>query len=213
MANQKSRALVRHISALSVTTALAGYMLAPQAAYAAEAPQAAQAPAALDEIVVTGSRIIREGYEAPTPVSVLGADEISNMGLPNVADAVGRLPALQGNTVAQRTVSTIGGGTAGINLANLRALGQSRTLTLLDGKRVVGSNLGGLGGGLIGGAVDLNTMPNGLIARIDVVTGGASAVYGSDALAGVLNFILDKEYTGVKGSVQGGVTTYGDGEN
>ena len=211
MVIRNGRTLVRHVSALSVTTALAGaaLMFAPQA-FAAEAQPGA---APMDEIVVTGSRIVREGYEAPTPVSVLGADELNNMGLPNVADAVARLPALQGNTVGQRTVSTIGGGTAGINLANLRALGQSRTLVLLDGKRVVGSNLGGLGGGLIGGAVDLNTMPNNLIARVDVVTGGASAVYGSDALAGVLNFVLDKEYTGVKGSVQGGITTYGDGEN
>lgn len=211
MSTTQSRTVVRHLTALSVTTALAGasMMFAPQAL-----AQTAPAPgAAVDEIVVTGSRIVREGYEAPTPVSVLGAEEMNNMGLPNVADAVARLPALQGNTVAQRTISTIGGGTAGINLANLRALGQARTLVLLDGKRVVGSNLGGLGGNLIGGAVDLNTMPNNLIARVDVVTGGASAVYGSDALAGVLNFVLDKEYTGIKGSVQGGVTTYGDGES
>jgi len=213
MANTKRRARARHINALSVTTAMAGLMLTPHAALAQAAAQTAQEPAALDEIVVTGSRIVREGYEAPTPVSVLGADELNNMGLGNIADAVARLPALQGNTVAQRTVSTIGGGTAGINLANLRALGQSRTLVLLDGKRVVGSNLGGLGGGLIGGAVDLNTMPNNLIARVDVVTGGASAVYGSDALAGVINFVLDKEFTGIRGSVQGGITTYGDAEN
>ncbi len=212
MANTKRRALARHINALSVTTALAGLMLMPHAAFAQAAAQTAQ-DAALDEIVVTGSRIIREGYEAPTPVSVLGADELNAMGQPNIFDAVARLPALSGNTIGARTTSTIGGGTAGINLANLRALGQSRTLTLLDGKRVVGSNLGGLGGGLIGGAVDLNTMPNNLIARVDVVTGGASAVYGSDALAGVLNFVLDKEYTGIKGSAQGGITTYGDGES
>lgn len=214
MANIAHRAVARHIRILSITTALAGVQLAITAPVLAQAtPQAAQAPVAMDEIVVTGSRIVREGYEAPTPVSVLGSDELTAMGLPNVADAVARLPALQANTVGARTTSTIGGGTAGINLANLRALGQARTLTLLDGKRIVGSNLGGLGGNLIGGAVDLNVIPNGLIARVDVVTGGASAVYGSDALAGVLNFVLDKQYTGIKGSVQGGITTYGDGEN
>ena len=174
--------------------------------------QTTQAPG-VEEIVVTGSRIIREGYEAPTPVSVLGANELQNMALGNVADAIGRLPALQGDTVGQRTVSTVGGGTAGINLANLRNLGQARTLVLIDGKRVVGSNLGGLGGSLLGGAVDLSIMPNGLISRIDVVTGGASAVYGSDALAGVINFVLDKQFVGLKGSVQGGISTYGDGAN
>lgn len=211
MVIRNGRALVRHLRTLSVTTALAGLAVLPHVTLAGEAPQAA--PGTLDEIVVTGSRIVREGYEAPTPVSVLGADELSAMGLANIADAVARLPALQGNTVGARTTSTVGGGTAGINLANLRNLGPSRTLVLLDGKRLVGSNLGGLGGSLIGSTVDMNVVPNGLISRIDVVTGGASAVYGSDALAGVLNFVLDKDYTGVKGSVQGGVSTYGDGEN
>ncbi|MGE3334641.1 MAG: hypothetical protein AB7I36_13425 [Rhodospirillaceae bacterium] len=96
MVIRSARTLVRHIRSLSVTTALAGVsMFAAQAALAADAG----APASLDEIVVTGSRIVRQGYEAPTPVSVLGADELNNMGLPNVADAVARLPALQGNTV------------------------------------------------------------------------------------------------------------------
>src|SRR6185312_8764860 len=198
------------VSAVALLTAL------PIGAHAADAQtaqaQAAQAPN-VEEIVVTGSRIIRQGYEAPTPVSVLGQGELQNMALGNVADAVARLPALQGDTIGQRTSSTIGGGTAGIDLANLRNLGQSRTLVLLDCHRVVGSNLGGLGGSLLGGAVDLSVMPNGLISRIDVVTGGASAVYGSDALAGVINFVLDKDYTGIKGSVQGGVSTYGDAEN
>ena len=200
---------------LATASALTLFAVAqPQHALAQAAPaaQTTQAPG-VEEIVVTGSRIVREGYEAPTPVSVLGANDLQNMALGNVADAIGRLPALQGDTVGQRTVSTIGGGTAGINLANLRNLGQSRTLVLIDGKRVVGSNLGGLGGSLLGSAVDLSIMPNGLISRIDVVTGGASAVYGSDALAGVINFVLDKEYVGLKGSVQGGVTTYGDGAN
>ncbi|MHB1205802.1 MAG: TonB-dependent receptor plug domain-containing protein [Rhodospirillaceae bacterium] len=213
MTTYYSRTLVRHFSALSVTTALAStLMLTPHVAQGAETQQAQQ-PASVEEIVVTGSRIVREGYEAPTPVSVLGANELQNMSLGNVADAIARLPALQGDTIGQRTVSTIGGGTAGINLANLRNLGQARTLVLLDGKRVVGSNLGGLGGSLVGGAVDLSIMPNGLISRIDVVTGGASAVYGSDALAGVINFVLDKEFVGLKGSAQAGISTYGDAGN
>ncbi len=207
MIRLRGRARARHFHALTVTTALAGLplFLTPQA-------MAQEAGAAVDEIVVTGSRIVREGYEAPTPVSVLGSDELANMGLPNVADAMNRLPALQGNLVGQRSSNTVGGGTAGINLANLRNLGASRTLVLLDGKRVVGSNLGGIGGALVGAAVDLNTIPNSLIERVDVVTGGASAVYGSDALAGVVNFVLDRDFTGIKGAVQGGITTYGDAE-
>jgi outer membrane receptor protein involved in Fe transport len=213
---RKSTVLMLSRHCLATASAVALLAALPASAHAADAPnapgQSAQAPN-VEEIVVTGSRIIRQGYEAPTPVSVLGQNELQNMALGNVADAVARLPALQGDTIGQRTSSTVGGGTAGIDLANLRNLGQSRTLVLLDGHRVVGSNLGGLGGSLLGGAVDLSIMPNGLISRIDVVTGGASAVYGSDALAGVMNFVLDKEFTGVKGSVQGGVSTYGDAEN
>ena len=205
-------ARVQRCQAITGTAASVLAMMVAGAASAAEPAQTTQAPG-VEEIVVTGSRTVREGYEAPTPVSVLGANELQNMALGNVADAIGRLPALQGDTVGQRTVSTVGGGTAGINLANLRNLGQSRTLVLIDGKRVVGSNLGGLVGSLLGGAVDLSIMPNGLISRIDVVTGGASAVYGSDALAGVINFVLDKEYVGIKGSAQAGISTYGDGGN
>ena len=98
--------------------------------------------------------------------------------------------------------------TAGVSNLNLRGLQAIRTLVLLDGKRVVGSTLSGFNNN--GSAVDVNIMPDALISRVDVVTGGASAVYGSDALAGVVNFVLDKKFTGIKGNVQGGVTTYGD---
>lgn len=175
-------------------------------AQAQTAPPANQAVA--EEIIVTGSRIVRDGYEAPTPVSVLGMEELSNMAVTNVADAVNRLPAF-GAAVTSRNASTsVSSGTGGVNQLNLRGLGATRTLVLLDGKRMVGATLAGFDNN--GSAVDINAFPNGLISRVDVVTGGASAVYGSDALAGVVNFVLDKEYTGVKGSIDGGVTTYGD---
>lgn len=171
------------------------------------------APIATDqeEIVVTGSRIVRDGYEAPTPVSVLGAAELQAIAPGNISDALARLPALASNTRGQSSSGNVSGGTGGINSANLRNIGPSRTLVLLDGKRLAPTTLGGFG--LNGGSADLNVIPNSLISRVDVVTGGASAVYGSDAIAGVVNFILDREYTGVKGSLQGGITTYGDGEN
>ncbi len=97
-----------------------------------------------------------------------------------------------------------------MNTLNLRGLGANRSLVLLDGKRIVPSSLG-TGGNAA--AVDVNAIPNGLVQRVEVVTGGASAVYGSDALAGVVNFILDKKFTGLKGAVEGGVTQAGDGEN
>ncbi len=95
-------------------------------------------------------------------------------------------------------------------MLNLRGLGGNRTLVLQDGKRMVASALG-TGGNA--SAVDVNSIPSGLVQRVEVVTGGASAVYGSDALAGVVNFILDKDFTGLKGNVDGGITEAGDGEN
>ncbi|HWK75483.1 MAG TPA: TonB-dependent receptor [Povalibacter sp.] len=158
----------------------------------------------LTTVTVTGSRIVRDGYEAPTPVSVLGAEQLEAMAVTNIADAVNRLPALAGSLTPRNNSSQVSGGTAGINLLNLRALGATRTLVLLDGKRIVGSTLSG--------GVDVNGIPNELISRVDVVTGGASAVYGSDALSGVVNFVLDKEYTGIKASLEGGMTSRGDNE-
>jgi outer membrane receptor protein involved in Fe transport len=95
-----------------------------------------------------------------------------------------------------------------VNLLNLRGMGAQRTLVLLDGHRVINASLSN---GFTG--VDVNSMPNGLITRVDVVTGGASAQYGSDALSGVVNFVTDKNFTGVKGTIEGGVTTYGDDRN
>ena len=164
----------------------------------------------LGEVTVTGTRIVRDGYEAPTPVAVLGNEQLAQMGVTNIADAVNRLPAIS-SSISTRTISSnIGTGTAGVNTLNLRGLGANRSLVLLDGKRIVPSSLG-TGGNAA--AVDVNAIPNGLVQRVEVVTGGASALYGSDALAGVVNFVLDKKFTGVKGSLDSGVTQEGDGEN
>jgi outer membrane receptor protein involved in Fe transport len=157
------------------------------------------------EIVVTGTRVVRDGYKAPTPVSVIGAQEIAAKAPNNLADYVNTLPSVSASTSPRANVASIGGGFFGINALNLRGLGANRTLILLDGQRVAASNLTGL--------VDINTIPQSLVKRIDVVTGGASASWGSDAVAGVVNFVLDKDFTGIKGTVQGGVTTYGDDRN
>jgi len=170
-------------------------------AYAAE-PQAAQT---LDEVIVTGSRIVRDGYEAPTPLTVVDAAAISNAATANLADQLRTMPVFAGNvnpTQGTGSPSSYGGG---LNTLNLRSMGANRTLVLIDGQRVVSSRLDGV--------VDVNTVPQQLIQRVDIVTGGASAVYGSDAITGVVNFILDKQFTGVKGEISGGITTYGDAEN
>lgn len=161
----------------------------------------------IEEVVVTGSLISRSGYDAPTPVSALGEEAFEQMPVTQIGELVDRLPAFQGSQNARNNVS-ISDGTSGTNLLDLRGLGPNRTLVLLDGKRVVGSSIGGARGG----AVDISNFPSGLVRRVEVITGGASATYGADALAGVVNFMLDKDYTGFKVRSQGSMTTHGDGE-
>ncbi len=179
-----------------------------------QAPQGAQAQSEtaqldVEQIIVTGSRIVRDGYEAPTPVSVLGADELNVMAVTNISEAVNRLPAFTNSVTTEN--SSGADMTGGVQNLNLRGINPNRTLVLIDGKRIAGTTLAGFNNN--GGAVDINAVPNGLVSRVDVVTGGASAVYGSDALAGVVNFVFDKEFTGIKGDVTGGITSRGDGEN
>src|SRR3954464_12537828 len=166
------------LSSASGLALLAG--LVPAQAQTA-APQAAQAP--VEEVVVTGSRIVRDGYEAPTPVTVVGVEQMQQSGFANVFDAVRQMPAFglssDGTRAAGNSVSS---GSQGQNTYNLRNLGSTRTLSLLDGHRIRSSHLNG--------AIDPNNVPKSLVARVDVVTGGASAAYGSDALSGVVNFVL-----------------------
>jgi iron complex outermembrane receptor protein len=167
--------------------------------------QTAQAPATVDEIVVTGTRVVRDGYEAPTPVSVIGIEQLDNVATSNLADAINQLPAVVNSATPQSSAANTTSGQSAINGLSLRGLGVSRTLVLLNGQRTVGSNLTG--------AVDISELPQSLIERVDVVTGGASAAYGSDALSGVVNFVLDTDFTGFKAEVSGGLTTYGDAPN
>ena len=185
----------------TVSAAAIFAMTAPHAAYAQAPAQTAQTPN-VEEIVVTGTRIIRDGYEAPTPLSVLGSTEIEAAAPANIADFVNQLPSLAGSSTPRSTTAGVSAGNTGINALALRGLGANRTLILLDGQRVAASTLTGL--------VDINGFPQALISRVDVVTGGASAAWGSDAISGVINFVLDKKFVGLKGELQGGVTTYGD---
>ena len=172
---------------------------------AAHAQTAPQQEAVLEDVVVTGSRVVRNGYQAPTPLTVIGESEILASAPANVADFVNEIPSVVGSATPATSNASISAGTSGVNSLNLRALGATRTLVLLDGQRSVGS--------VITGAVDVNTFPQGLIKSVEIVTGGASAAYGSDAVSGVVNFILDKELTGFKGSAEYGQTTYGDDDS
>jgi outer membrane receptor protein involved in Fe transport len=170
------------------------------------APQAAEEEVSQEQIVITGTRVVRDGFQAPTPLTVLSLQDIQN-GSPsnNIADFVNQLPALAGSTRPSNSRLNISSGQAGINALNLRNLGEIRTLVLLDGRRSVGSTVTGL--------VDVNTIPQSLVKSVEVVTGGASAAYGSDAVAGVVNFVLDKKFTGLKLNVDSGLTEQGDGAN
>jgi iron complex outermembrane receptor protein len=163
------------------------------------------APQAIEEVVVTGTHIVRDGYEAPSPLTVLGADQINAGAREDLANYINTLPAVIGAFSPQTQGAVTNSGQTGVSSINLRGLGTVRTLVLLDGRRGVGA--------AADGTIDVSEFPQELVSRIDVVTGGASAAYGSDAIAGVVNFVLDKNFTGVKGSVEGGVTTYGDNRN
>lgn len=158
------------------------------------------------DIIITGTRIVRDGFQAPTPLTVLTQEDIQNSSpTNNIADFVNQLPSLAGSTRPSNSRLNLSSGTAGINALNLRNLGEVRTLILLDGRRSVASTVTGL--------VDVNTIPQMLVDRVEVVTGGASATYGSDAVGGVVNFILNKKFEGLRVQGDTGVTTYGDGFN
>ena len=130
-----------------------------------------------DEIVVTGSRIRLDDFVATSPISTLSSDAIQSSGTTNIEQLLNTLPQVVPGLSA--TSNNPGDGTATVDL---RGLGTTRTLVLINGRRLNPSTTDG--------TVDLNNVPTGLIERVEVVTGGASAVYGSDALAGVVNFIL-----------------------
>lgn len=162
-----------------------------------------------DTIVVTGTRLSRSGFSAPTPTTVIEGDALQKAGETNVADALNDLPAFR----AQGTPAATGVflGEVGAQTLDLRGLGGSRTLVLIDGRRVVASTARGSLGKTAGG-VDFNTIPTSLVSRVEVVTGGASAAYGSDAVAGVVNVLLRDDLNGFDGKVQYGMSDNNDTE-
>lgn len=155
----------------------------------------------VESVQVTGTRVVRDGYSAPTPVTVVGADQIDAQAPQNLADFVNKMPAFIGSETPNNSSGSLSNGLAGINALNLRSLGVNRTLILLNGHRTPAS--------AVTGDTDINTIPQQLVKRVDVVTGGASADYGSDAVGGVVNFILDTQYTGFKSDVEYGETDAG----
>ncbi len=151
---------------------------------------------------MTGSRIARSSLDVPVPVSVMDARTIEQSGFSSLSDVLARIPAL---ALGTNPVSTAyGGNNVGANFADLRGLGTNRTLTLINGRRrVPGSDSSA--------AVDLSTIPASMVDRIEVITGGASAVYGADAVSGVLNVILKHDFDGLTLEAHGSHPGYSGG--
>lgn len=193
---------MKHLFSLKAGAACAaiGLSLCSGQAFAADAPAATSVPAtaaAPDVIVVTGSRIARPDLKSSSPIAVLSSKDFA---LTNSVTAESLL------SVSPQFVPGITGttnnGNGGAATIDLRGIGAQRTLVLIDGRRMVPSD--------IGGAVDINAIPTVLIKRVDILTGGASAVYGADAVAGVVNFVLDDKFKGFTVDASDSVTRYGD---
>lgn len=157
-------------------------------------------------IVVTGSRIRRPNLESTVPITSIGGEQIFQGGDPNVAETLNELPQLR-STFAQSNPG-LGIGIGGLNLLDLRGLGTARTLVLVNGRRHVAADI------LVNAvSPDISSIPNDLIERVDVVTGGNSAIYGSDAIAGVVNFVLRRDFQGLQVRGQAGINEWGGGGN
>lgn len=177
----------------------------PRPQSSAEPPPVQLALAASDvgeEITVTGTRIARSGYSAPVPLTVVGPEQIATSGYTNVDDVLRQTPSI---TAGIGAANATGNEDAGTAFVNLRGLGTNRSLTLVNGRRRVS-------GSRTSSAVDLNTIPTAMIERVEVITGGASAVYGADAVSGAVNVITKKDFDGLMISAQGGIGDKGDAE-
>ena len=181
------------------TTILAGVMAAAAPAFAQDPAPAEES--VVEEIVVTGSRIRRDPTNSPTPLITVSREQLTETGQSTVIDYLSTIPALSNSLVPTDTTgSNLNDG--GLALPNLRSLGTGRTLTLVDGRRHVGAGQGSL-------AVDIDSIPRLLIQNIEIVTGGASSVYGADAVSGVLNFVLRNDFEGLEVDANVGMINQG----
>ena len=185
----------RYLASLMASVSL---LAMPYAALAAEQQ------ASVEEVVVSGSRIRTDGYEAPTPVTVVPVDDLLKSTPSSIITALTTLPQfINSQNPSEGGKAGIGSGRG--NFLNLRNVGAQRTLTLLDNVRMPPTTYNG--------RVNAEVIPQMLIQRVEVVTAGASAAYGSDAIAGVVNYLLDHDFTGYKAEAVTGISTYGDSFN
>jgi outer membrane receptor protein involved in Fe transport len=196
-------------SRLLTGCAIAGLLASANAQEAPADTGAAAADDSLAEetVVVTGTRVRAPGLTAPQPVTSIGGDALRYSGQTNIIEVLDKLPALVGSIDQFQSTQFFTGanGTEGLNLLNLRNLGVTRTLVLVNGRRHVGSSTGNT-------AVDINTIPTALIERVDILTGGASSVYGADAVTGVVNFIMKRDFEGQQFEAEYGISGRGDAD-
>jgi iron complex outermembrane recepter protein len=178
--------------------------LAVAAAVGLSAPMLANAQEEriIEEVVVTGSALKRVDLDNALPIQVLGADEINRAGITNAGDLIEKVPAMQGFTTPS---DSVGGGGGGIRTANLRGIGDQYTLTLLNGRRMAPADSGS--------SIDISNIPMAAVERVEILTDGASALYGSDAIAGVVNFILKDSVEETTISIRGDQPAEDGGES
>lgn len=189
-------------AAVAAALGMSGVWLAAQPAVAQEVVDQADE---LAEITVTGSRIVRRDLDAPSPITTIDSTAFERISTVSIDSVLNRLPQFRpaGTQFDGGAFSSTATSTPGMASANLRGLGANRTLVLVDGRRAQPSNATL--------AVDVNTIPAAAISSIEVITGGASSVYGADATAGVVNFVLRDDYEGLEVDAQTGITEVGDG--
>jgi outer membrane receptor protein involved in Fe transport len=184
--------LKRGVAAIAIVVAAQSAALAQGAAGSAE------------QVVVTGSRVITNGNDSPTPLTVISTDTITATAPATVFDGLEALPVFDSSLSPQSNPGNSSQNNAAHEF-NLRNIGITRTLVLYDGRRIAPT--------APTGQINADIIPELLLQRVDIVTGGVSAVYGSDAISGVVNFVTDKNFNGVKAFAQGGLSEYADGKN
>jgi outer membrane receptor protein involved in Fe transport len=195
------------IGAAASMLALAVGMTTPASAQDDLPQQGAESGGDAGSILVTGTRIKRNGFNEPTPATVIGGDLMAALGQVNISETLRLIPQ-NSNFQSDAVAGITAGANVGASFVNLRGLNPyngTRTLALVNSRRFIPTS--------DGGAIDMNMIPSGMIQRVETVTGGASAAYGSDAIAGVVNVILENSFEGIKAQADYGQTTRGDGES
>ena len=192
--NLKAGCARRRLALSSSTAVLAMVMAAP-----AMAQQQAQN---IEQVTVSSTRITTAGFDAPTPTTVVSADEIEKQANSNVFTTITQLPSIMGSTGSNVGNGGSSNGVNGLSTLNIRGIGTQRNLILIDGERIVPTSPQGV--------TDISQFPQMLLQRVDVVTGGASASWGSDAVSGVVDFVLEKKFEGFTMNVNGGISDYAD---